>query len=1059
MECNKDEATRAKIIAEQKLTEKDFYGAKKFTLKAQALYPGLEGISQLLMILDVYITAENKINGEVDWYGILGVSPSADDETVKKQYKKLALMLHPDKNKCVGADGAFKLVSQAWSLLSDVAKKLEYQRRISKGYEHRVLNKSGGESATPNAKGFHDFQNRATSNEKRQNIAAQVHPTTVHPPSHPTTDSFWTTCPRCKMQYEFLRSYINRKLVCPSCREAFKAFETARPPNFSKTFAPRRPGDRNLFNHSNVQQGPLTKATGVGTTESPASVAAKSARVVQRANPSTKAAGVGTTASPDSVAAKSASVVQRENPFTKAAGVGTAASPASVAAKSATIVQRVNPFTKTADVGTTASPASVAAKSASVVQRANPFTKTAGVGTAASPASVAATVASIVQLANPFTKTAGVDTTTSPASVDAKAASIVKRANPFTKTAGVDTTASPAYVDAKTARVAQRANPFTKTVGVGTTASPASMAAKSASVVQRANPFTKTADVGTMVSPASVAAKSASVVQQANPFTKTAGVGTTASPDSMAAKIASVVQPANPFTIAASVGTTALPTSVDAKAASVTQQANSFTKTAGVGTTASRASVTAKAASAVQRANEKLKRKRDVSDAADDREGLLKKGKVDGGINGPRHKTARQMGMRDGGNGRRRLFGLRKGGLNTDGATVFSGVNDKLKSMRELTPLEIRNMLMKKAQTDISKKLKEWSSEAITRPVASKKEKVKESKNEKEKHSVEGGNHKQKGNGVSSSAVEGDIASKYFTNTSADDGEKDIAPMSMNVPDPDFHDFDQDRTERSFAGNQVWAAYDDDDGMPRFYAMIHKVISFKPFKMRISWLNSKTNSEFGAIGWIGSGFYKTCGEFRMGKHKFTGSLNSFSHQVKWAKGPRGTVCIYPKKGDVWALYRNWSVDWNVHTPDEVIHKYDMVEVLEDYNEDQGVSVAPLIKVAGFRTVFLAHADPEKVRQIPKEEMFRFSHQVPNYLLTGREAQNVTKGCHELDPAATPMELLQVITEANGATVENEEKAETMMLHSSAEIKVDEIVTRATEANDEEEAIGAETKDG
>jgi hypothetical protein len=49
-------------------------------------------------------------------------------------------------------------------------------------------------------------------------------------------------------------------------------------------------------------------------------------------------------------------------------------------------------------------------------------------------------------------------------------------------------------------------------------------------------------------------------------------------------------------------------------------------------------------------------------------------------------------------------------------------------------------------------------------------------------------------------------------------------------------------------------------------------------------------------------------------------------------------------------------------------------------------------------------------------MFRFSHQVPNHVLTGEEAHNAPEGCRELDPAAIPMEFLQVITEASEAAV-------------------------------------------
>ncbi|KAL5099647.1 hypothetical protein RYX36_003974 [Vicia faba] len=44
-------------------------------------------------------------------------------------------------------------------------------------------------------------------------------------------------------------------------------------------------------------------------------------------------------------------------------------------------------------------------------------------------------------------------------------------------------------------------------------------------------------------------------------------------------------------------------------------------------------------------------------------------------------------------------------------------------------------------------------------------------------------------------------------------------------------------------------------------------------------------------------------------------------------------------------------------------------------------------------------------------MFRFSHQVPNHLLSGQEAHNAPIGCRELDPAATPLDLLQIETEA------------------------------------------------
>ncbi|XP_042501320.1 uncharacterized protein LOC122079131 [Macadamia integrifolia] len=211
MECNKDEATRAKEIAEKKYTAKDIAGAKKFVLKAQNLYPGLEGLPQMLATFDVYISAENKICGEADWYGILGVSPLADDETVKKQYRKLALMIHPDKNKSVGADEAFKLISEAWSILSDKAKRIAYdQKRNVKA-----------------------FQRTTTANSKPQKSA------NPRPPPASKSNMFGTACNHCKMKCKYLGIYINHNLLCPNCHEPFYVVQNSPlPSNGSNTAAP-----------------------------------------------------------------------------------------------------------------------------------------------------------------------------------------------------------------------------------------------------------------------------------------------------------------------------------------------------------------------------------------------------------------------------------------------------------------------------------------------------------------------------------------------------------------------------------------------------------------------------------------------------------------------------------------------------------------------------------------------------------------------------------------------------------------------------------------------------
>ncbi|KMT16524.1 hypothetical protein BVRB_3g048180 [Beta vulgaris subsp. vulgaris] len=62
----------------------------------------------------------------IDWYLILRVAEDASISTIKKQYHKLALLLHPDKNKHPKAEFAFKLISQAYNCLSDDAKRVSF---------------------------------------------------------------------------------------------------------------------------------------------------------------------------------------------------------------------------------------------------------------------------------------------------------------------------------------------------------------------------------------------------------------------------------------------------------------------------------------------------------------------------------------------------------------------------------------------------------------------------------------------------------------------------------------------------------------------------------------------------------------------------------------------------------------------------------------------------------------------------------------------------------------------------------------------------------------------
>ncbi len=64
-----------------------------------------------------------------DYYEILGISKGANDQEIKKAYRKLAQKYHPDKNKGdKSAEAKFKQVSEAYETLSDNKKRTYYDQ-------------------------------------------------------------------------------------------------------------------------------------------------------------------------------------------------------------------------------------------------------------------------------------------------------------------------------------------------------------------------------------------------------------------------------------------------------------------------------------------------------------------------------------------------------------------------------------------------------------------------------------------------------------------------------------------------------------------------------------------------------------------------------------------------------------------------------------------------------------------------------------------------------------------------------------------------------------------
>lgn len=74
--------------------------------------------------------------GKKDYYEILGVGKTSSEEEIKKAYRKLALKYHPDRNPGnKEAEEQFKLINEAYAVLSDKEKRKQYDTMGMGGFQ------------------------------------------------------------------------------------------------------------------------------------------------------------------------------------------------------------------------------------------------------------------------------------------------------------------------------------------------------------------------------------------------------------------------------------------------------------------------------------------------------------------------------------------------------------------------------------------------------------------------------------------------------------------------------------------------------------------------------------------------------------------------------------------------------------------------------------------------------------------------------------------------------------------------------------------------------------
>lgn len=116
MEKDKEEqARKAHALAEKCFLAGNVLAARQWMQSAVRLAPDLPGTPQIVAAYNVHAAAAAR--SPTDWYAVLGLNPGGGGgvthDDIKKQHRRLCLLVHPDKNPCAAADGAFMLVQAA----------------------------------------------------------------------------------------------------------------------------------------------------------------------------------------------------------------------------------------------------------------------------------------------------------------------------------------------------------------------------------------------------------------------------------------------------------------------------------------------------------------------------------------------------------------------------------------------------------------------------------------------------------------------------------------------------------------------------------------------------------------------------------------------------------------------------------------------------------------------------------------------------------------------------------------------------------------------------------
>ncbi|KAI3859880.1 hypothetical protein MKW98_024586 [Papaver atlanticum] len=230
-----------------------------------------------------------------------------------------------------------------------------------------------------------------------------------------------------------------------------------------------------------------------------------------------------------------------------------------------------------------------------------------------------------------------------------------------------------------------------------------------------------------------------------------------------------------------------------------------------------------------------------------------------------------------------------------------------------------------------------------------------------------------------------------------------------------FHDFSNHKRACVFAVGQFLAFYDQEK-MPRLYAKINRIESCnkketncREYALYLRWLRpAPVNAD--EKKWHDAGLPVSCGLFKLDSDKldkcdtvvFSHLVSSFQEYRVLAGYSKELFELYPRKGEVWAHYKDWKpFDWCSDPKTRIGCKFQLVEILSDYSTAAGVKVGSLVKVAGYRTIFRRSG---LSYQIAASKLFGFSHNIP-VRCAGNMKGLFSGMVLDLDPLSIPKEVV------------------------------------------------------